>query len=638
MKNQKWKNKLGSIRKKVRNHIMLRKEVYFLASMCFLALILVSFFSMSYNYIIVKENKDFYREQVIVKYDQLVKDLKDEKITHYSRNSIYPNYLDFKDIWHNAANTEKITTYKFTYTDKKTGIYQTDSLKSGSLDAKENKELGTTLFKLTVNKGVNIDLLPFALQSFFSTMLTIGTFVGVIIMAQFLISEVVSGKNFSKKVLDINISFYDIIGYTAVKEQFLEIADYLKNKQHYKENDLVVPMGILLTGDPGVGKTMFAKAFANEVKATLFFASGADFAELYVGVGAKRVRSIFRSARIASPAIIFIDEFDAIGSRNNMGNDSERLSVINQLLTEMDGFNKRGDVFVIATTNYQDKIDPALLRPGRIDKIIHIPTPDKDTRKGIIEKYLGDFSVSEDVKEVIAIRTQSYSGASIKSLVDGAKSLVAKKKGIQDKIITLEEFAEVQENSLLGLKQTFTFKKEQEKRIAYHELGHALLSTVLIPSQSVEKITIEPRGKALGFTMMTPIEEVFLYTKQELLNHVCVLLAGRAAEEIFIGDITNGAADDLQKANKITNDLLLKFGMSEESPLLVDIDTNSQLNLNNDSKIERAKILLEQYNKTKDIIIFYKENIETLAIDLIDKKSLNGVMLRTIVKNKPFQS
>jgi len=635
MKKASWKARLKALKKEVHNHIMLRKEIYWIVFILSITLFVVALCVMTYNHSIVRQNKAFYQNQTLLKYDQMVKDLKSGSIVAYSKNIIYPKYLEFSDIWYNATNEESIATYLFTYKDGKTAIYQIDTLKAGSLDSKENKEIGNSLYKLSVNKGENIELLPFAIQSFFSTILTLGTFIVIIVMAQFLMSEMVSGKNFSKKVLDLNISFKDIIGYAGVKEQFAEIADYLKNKKHYKDNDLVVPMGILLTGDPGVGKTMFAKAFANEVNATLFFASGADFAELYVGVGAKRVRSLFRSARISSPAIIFIDEFDAIGSRNNMGNDSERLSVINQLLTEMDGFNKRGDIFVIATTNYQDKIDPALLRPGRIDKIIHIPTPDKDTRKGIIEKYLGDFVVSDDIKETLAIRTQSYSGASIKSLVDGAKSLVAKKKGIEEKVITLDEFSEVQENSLLGLKQKVTFKKEQEKRIAYHELGHAIISTVLIPEQSVDKITIEPRGKALGFTMMTPLEEIFLYTKEELLNHVCVLLAGRAAEDIFIGDITNGAADDLQKANHLINDLLLKFGMSTENPLLVEIEAHNHNN--HDSRGERAKILVEQYHKTKSIIEFYKDDLHVLAIQLMDHKTLNGDSIKKLVQDKPMQ-
>lgn len=636
MKKNTWKLRWKANKKKIMNHILLRRDIYILVGVIMASLTCFATVVMYYNNTIVNQNKEFYKNEKIIKYEDLVKDLKEKNIAKYSKNIIYPSYLSFNDIWYDATTIDRILTYKFYYKDGKTSIYQIDSLKTGSLDIKENKEVGTSLFNLAVQKGVHYEMFPFTLQSLLSTVFTLGSLVFILILAQYLIGEVLSGKNFSKKVMDVDVGFDDIIGYNEVKDQFKEIANYLKHKNHYRDNDLVVPKGILLTGDPGVGKTMFAKAFASEVKASLFFASGADFAEMYVGVGPKRVRSLFRSARISAPAIIFIDEFDAIGNRNTMGNDSERLSVINQLLTEMDGMNKKADIFVIATTNYQDKIDSALLRPGRIDKIIHIPTPDKETRKGILEKYLGEYTVNEDLKELIAVRTQSYSGATIKNLVDEVKSLVVKRKGVNNKEITLSEFAEVQENSLLGFKQKIEFKHEQEKRIAYHELGHALLSTVLIPSQTVEKIAIEPRGRALGFTMMTPIEETHLYTKQELLNHVCVLLAGRAAEEIFIGDVTNGAADDLQKANKIVDDLLLKFGMSDDYPLFVDINSNNPVK-NNDSKEERVKLLKEQYDQTKDIILLFKHDLDKLALELIEEKKIDGVKLKEIVEKSKLQ-
>lgn len=634
MKNNYWKKFLKLKKKVITNHIMLHKEIYMLSVMLFCVLLVGAGFIMMYNNNIINKNTDFYKNEPIVKYDNLIKSLKAQEITNYSKNIVYPSYINFKDIWYNSSSVERVVTYKFVYKNGASSLYQIDSLKTGSLDIKENKEIGTNLFNLTVNKGIVIELFPFTLQALVSTIITLMGFVFILVVAQFLIGEMISGKNFNKKILDVDVDFNDIIGYDEIKEQFREMANYINNKEYYQKNDIVVPKGILLTGDPGVGKTMFAKAFANEVNATLYFASGADFAEMYVGVGAKRVRSLFRSARISAPAIIFIDEFDAIGNRNNMGNDSERLSVINQLLTEMDGLNKKEDIFVIATTNYQDKIDSALLRPGRIDKIINIPTPDKETRLGIIEKYLGEFKVEDEVKDLIAIRTQSYSGASLKNLIDEAKSLAVKNYGVKEKTITLKEFSDVQENSLLGFKQKVNFKHEQEKRIAYHELGHALLATALIPHQIVEKIAIEPRAKVLGFTMLTTIEEMFLYTKQELLNHVCVLLAGRAAEEIFIGNVTNGATDDLQKANKIVDDILLKFGMSSIHPLFVDIDTNNPVK-DTESKAERIQVLNEQYEYVKTIIEKYKDDLEVLAIKLIEHKQINGIELKLIIERNP---
>lgn len=615
------RSKLKAIKKKIDQHIRVKKELY-LALMIFLIIsVLISVFVSIMNYYTVLENKKFHGGTATINYEELNKELNDKKIVSYSTNLVYPSYLEFSDIAFDPKNVSSMYVYRFYYKDGSFKHYVLDRLKADSLTTKDGKD-NSALYNISNKRGENINLVIFGIGDLFSLVFTIGVFLVVIIGAQFLVGEVVAGKNFAAKTLDPDITFDDIIGYDDVKEQFKEIASFIKNKAHYEDNELTVPRGILLTGEPGVGKTMFAKAFANEVSASLFFASGSDFAELYVGVGAKRIRNLFRTARISAPAIIFIDEFDAVGSRDGMFKDSERTSVINQLLTEMDGLQRKSDVFVIATTNYENKIDSALLRPGRIDRKINIASPDKNTRKEIIKKYLGAFTANEETLELLAVKTQGYSGASLRNLVDETKSLVVKKNGLENRLVTIDDFNVSQENILLGSKKSLDFNKEQERRIAYHELGHAVASLILNPNHVVEKITIEPRGNALGFTMITPTEEQFFYTKQEILNQVCVLLAGRAAEEVFLGNITNGAKDDLNRANRIVNDMIESFGMSDEHPLLVNISNKE--NSEDHTKEERAIILAEQYTAVKELILSRKEKLEELAQILIAEKRITG--------------
>lgn len=609
------------IKKKILQHIKVKRELYIALSVFLVVLSLIAVGVSTANYFVLADNDKFHKNAPSITYDELNKDLENKKIVGYSNNIVYPSYLKFSDIVIDPRKASNINVYRFTYKDGSFRDYEIDRIKSESLTAKEGKN-NTNLYNLKTQKGEIITLVAFGIASLLDTFATVGFFILVLIAAQLLMSEVVGGKNFAAKSIDVDMNFDDIIGYDDVKEQFKEIASFIKDKKDYELNELTVPRGILLTGEPGVGKTMFAKAFANEVNASLFFASGSDFAEMYVGVGAKRVRNLFRMARISAPAIIFIDEFDAIGSREGMVQDSERISVINQLLTEMDGLGAKSDIFVIATTNYQNKIDTALLRPGRIDRKINIPSPDKGTRKAIIKKYLGNFIANEKTLDSLAIRTQGYSGATLKNLVDETKSLVAKRGGLKEKNITIEDFNSSQETILLGLKKSLDFNEEQERRIAYHELGHAVASLTLNPTHSVEKITIEPRGNALGFTMIIPTEEKFLHTKDELLKQVCMLLAGRAAEEIFLGNVTNGAADDLNRANKIVNDMIEKFGMGDKHPLLVNISDKD--NVNDHTKDERARILGEQYEITKELILSRKDKLEELAQILIAEKNITG--------------
>ncbi len=617
-------SKLKQLKKRISQHIKVKKELYFAISVFFIVIGLIAFGAGFINHQVIEQNKAFHGNTEKISYDQLNQDLEKKKIVSYSNNIAYPSFIEFSDIVFEPLKVFNVVVYRFYYEDGSFKHYELDKLKSESLTKKEGDDNSNIkhLYNLKNQKGEIITLIPFGVTDLIRLLGTASFFIVIIIGAQLLVGEILGGKNFSAKAIDVDIKFDDIIGYEDVKEQFKEIASFIKDKKDYEKHDLTVPRGILLTGEPGVGKTMFAKAFANEVNASLYFASGSDFAEMYVGVGAKRIRNLFRTARISAPSIIFIDEFDAVGSREGMTKDSERISVINQLLTEMDGLGAKSDVFLIATTNYENKIDSALLRPGRIDRKIHIPNPDKNTRKEIIKKYLGNFVTDEKALDSLAIRTQGYSGASLKNLVDETKSLVVKREGLAHKNITLADFSNSQESIILGLKKSLDFNEEQERRIAYHELGHAAASLILNPTHVVEKITIEPRGNALGFTMITPTEEKFLYTKEELLNQVCILLAGRAAEEIFLGNITNGAKDDLNRANKIVNDMIESFGMGDKHPLLVNIALKD--NGEDHTKEERARILSEQYHSITDLLLKNKSKLEELAVILIKEKSITG--------------
>lgn len=625
MDSAKWVGKIRKIKRTLVQHVMKHRLAYALFAGLFVAMSGISILSLSESKKALSVSDSFYADGVDIGYGKLVDDLKAGKIRSYTENVVFEKGTTLTDVFDSSARAKRVIAYKFSYAKGRPRIYVASGIRQHSLDFKSDSEIGRLFFSLKMGTGLDVDsYVLFEMRDVVSSLLSGLLLIAIILGAQLLVTELLSGKDFSKKDMDIDLGFDDIVGYEDVKEQFRDVASYLRNRGHFKKNGLEAPRGILLTGDPGVGKTMFAKAFANEVKASLYFASGSDFAEMYVGVGAKRVRSLFESARLAAPSVVFIDEFDAIGNRSDMGMDSERTSVINQLLTELDGLNKRGEVFFIATTNHHEKIDKALLRPGRIDRIINVPLPDAETRKGIIRLNLGGYDLDESDLESLAVRTASYSGASIKSLMDNAKMTLAKTKGHEAKKITMAELSQAQESVLLGIRQSTVLKEENLRRVAYHELGHALTALVALHGHTVETVAVEPRGKALGFTMTLPMEEKPLHTKDELLAHICVLLGGRAAEEEFMGEVTNGAADDLQKANMIADNMATKFGMSDQYPLAVDFGKDDM----KDGRSERSEILAEQYSRAKKILTERRVLMDSLAERLMSGKRLSGFELK----------
>lgn len=442
----------------------------------------------------------------------------------------------------------------------------------------------------------------------------------VIIFAQMIFTQFVANKNFAPEKLNLKLTFDDIVGYDDVKKELNEFKKYFENKKLYSDNDINLPKGLLLTGMPGVGKTMFAKALANELKCNFLLASGSDFVELYVGVGPKRIRSLFSQAKILKPTIIFIDEIDAIGSRSFGFTDSERLSTINQILTEMDGVVERDDVIVIGATNYADKLDKALLRPGRFDKQIHIPLPDLDTRHKMIERFLNK-SKHENVDiEKYSHQFSNFSGAEIKNIIDEAK-VIAFQENPDSIIIKNKQIDQALQNIAVGIVSSKHKNVDEIRRIALHELGHAIAAKQFLPNAQVHKVSIIGRGRALGFTLQTLNVEQKLNTKQNLESEIKVLLAGRAAEEVMLGDVSNGAENDIERAFQIASNMVVKWGMSDAG--FVGVVKNSNVF---DEKLfaESTKILNSLYTDTKEFIQSKKEILEKYTDLLIEQEEMDG--------------
>lgn len=416
---------------------------------------------------------------------------------------------------------------------------------------------------------------------------------------------------------DLRVTFKDVAGLSEAKEEIEEIVEFLKNPSRYTEIGGKIPKGALLVGPPGTGKTLLAKAVAGEANVPFFSLSGSDFVEMFVGVGASRVRDLFKQAKEKSPCIIFIDEIDAIGrarGRNlNMGSNDERENTLNQLLTEMDGFGTNSGVILLAATNRADILDKALLRAGRFDRQITVDLPDLNDRKEIFKVHLRPVKIDDSVDvEFLARQTPGFSGADIANVCNEA-ALIAARKG--KKIVQREDFTDAVDRIVGGLeKKNKITTLDERKTIAIHEAGHATLSWFLQYANPLVKVTIVPRGKALGAAWYLP-EERQITTKEQMLDEMCALLGGRAAEEVFIGHISSGAANDLERVTKQAYAMITYLGMSEKLPnlsyydssgegygftkpyseetaLLIDREVQSMIN----EQYERAKQLLRQHS------------------------------------------
>ena len=365
-------------------------------------------------------------------------------------------------------------------------------------------------------------------------------------------------------------SFKDVAGLTEEKEEVAELIDFLKNPKKFQKLGARIPKGVLLVGPPGTGKTLLAKAVAGEANVPFFYISGSDFVELFVGVGASRVRDMFKEAKRSAPCLIFIDEIDAVGRQRGTGlggGHDEREQTLNQLLTEMDGFGENEGIIIIAATNRPDVLDPALLRPGRFDRQVTINLPDAKSREAILKVHARNKILDKSVNiKNLSQRTPGFSGADLENLLNEAALLAVRR---DKEAITMEEIDEATDRVLMGpAKVSKQITEKEKKLVSIHEAGHAVVGIKLEDANEVHKITIIPRGMAGGYTMMLPKEERNLVlTKKELLAEITGLLGGRVSEEMFLGEISTGASDDFKKATRIARSMVTEYGMSDLGPM-----------------------------------------------------------------------
>jgi cell division protease FtsH len=448
------------------------------------------------------------------------------------------------------------------------------------------------------------------------------------------------------------VTFNDVAGVDEAKEELQEVIEFLKDPKKFQRLGGKIPKGVLLMGPPGTGKTLLAKAVSGEAEVPFFSISGSDFVEMFVGVGASRVRDLFDQAKRAAKmggrgCIIFIDEIDAVGRQRFAGiggGHDEREQTLNALLVEMDGFNTQEGVILIAATNRPDVLDPALLRPGRFDRTIVINRPDIVGREEILKVHVRNVKLNTDVElKSIARQTSGFSGADLANLVNEAALLAARR----DKdSVTMKEMEEAIERVIAGPeKKTRVINTEEKKIVAYHESGHALLALLIPGADPLHKVSIIPRGIALGYTMRLPTEDRYIVTKTELVGKIIGMLGGRASEEIIFGELSTGAQDDIEKATEIARDMVMRWGMSEKLGNLTFGRRNEQVFLGRDIVEEKnyseatsveidkevRKIIEDCYERAKGELVNNKEKLKLLAERLLEKEVMDCEEVRKII-------
>ncbi len=444
------------------------------------------------------------------------------------------------------------------------------------------------------------------------------------------------------------VTFKDVAGLPEEKEELQELIDFLKNPKKFTKLGARIPKGVLLVGPPGTGKTLLAKAVAGEANAPFYFISGSDFVELYVGVGASRVRDMFKQAKQNAPCLIFIDEIDAVGRQRGTGiggGHDEREQTLNQLLTEMDGFGANEGIIIIAATNRPDVLDPALLRPGRFDRQVTVALPEQKAREEILKVHARGKILSKSVHlDSIAKRTVGFSGADLENLLNEAALLAVRR---EKSAITMSEIDEAIDRVIMGpAKVTKKYTKEEKKLVAYHEAGHAVLGIKLDNANDVQKVTIIPRGQAGGYNLMLPKEEKYTATKTELLEQIMGLLGGRVAEEVVFGEITTGAHNDFSKATKIARSMVTEYGMSSLGPVQLETpegssflgrDYNKNRNFSDQVALEIdnevRKIINDCYSKAKKIIEKNRDLLDLIASNLIEHETLTKEQIDYLAEN-----
>ena len=565
---------------------------------------------------------------------ELYSEIKDENvseitITPKSNDSIYYVEGKLSDYKENESFIAKIMPEEV---DKITNYVEEQNLKAYEV----NKDPGTSSILIIIS-----NILPILLLG---------------ILTYILFSKMASGNNksmdFGRSRAKLSedggkVRFSDVAGLKEEKEEVAELIDFLKNPKKFQKLGARIPKGVLLVGPPGTGKTLLAKAVAGEANVPFFYISGSDFVELFVGVGASRVRDMFKQAKQSAPCLIFIDEIDAVGRQRGAGlggGHDEREQTLNQLLTEMDGFGANEGIIIIAATNRPDVLDPALLRPGRFDRQVTVSLPDSKEREAILKVHARNKIFKKDVNlENISKRTPGFSGADLENLLNEAALLAVRRN---KDAIGMDEIDEATDRVLMGPAKTSRKITDKEKRlVAIHESGHAVIGIKVEGAREVHKITIIPRGVAGGYTMMLPKEEnMGPISKDELTAHIVGLLGGRASEELFLNEITTGASDDFKKATRLARDMVTKYGMSDLGPIQLEEDHegvflgrdynkarnfSDQVALEIDTEVR--KIINECYDEAKKVLKANKDLVYLLADTLMENETLTKEQIDSLV-------
>jgi cell division protease FtsH len=515
------------------------------------------------------------------------------------------------------------------------------------------------LYKLLREKGVRIIVKPedqspwylTLLASWFPILLLLGVWIFFMRQVQVGGGKVMSfGKSKARLLSDTSkkVTFENVAGIDEAKNELEEIIEFLKTPKKFTTLGGRIPKGMLLMGPPGTGKTLLARAIAGEADVPFFNISGSDFVEMFVGVGASRVRDLFIQGKKNAPCIIFIDEIDAVGRHRGAGlggGHDEREQTLNQLLVEMDGFESSEGVILIAATNRPDVLDPALLRPGRFDREVVIPIPDIKGREGILKVHSKHTPLASDVDmAVIARGTPGFTGADLENLVNEAALLAAR---VEKKHLEMEDFEQAKDKVLMGVERKSMIISPVEKRnTAYHEAGHTLIAKLIPNTDPIHKVTIIPRGRALGITQQLPIDEKHTYPKGYLMNSIAILLGGRSAEELVLKDFTTGSGNDLERSTELARKMVCEWGMSKELGPITFGKKEEQIFLgkefaqhrdyseNTAIKIDKEiKIIVEKnYNRSKKLLEANIHILHSLAQTLLEKETLNGEEIEEIVK------
>ncbi len=446
------------------------------------------------------------------------------------------------------------------------------------------------------------------------------------------------------------VTFADVAGCDEAKEEVKEVVDFLKDPQKFQKLGGRIPRGVLMVGNPGTGKTLLARAIAGEAKVPFFSISGSDFVEMFVGVGAARVRDMFEQAKKQSPCIIFIDEIDAVGRQRGAGmggGNDEREQTLNQLLVEMDGFEAAVGVIVIAATNRPDVLDPALLRPGRFDRQVTVPLPDIRGREQILNVHMRKVPIAPDVRsEILARGTPGMSGADLANLVNEAALFAARGS---KRLVDMEDFERAKDKIFMGAERRSMVMPERERRnTAYHESGHAVVAQLLPKVDRVHKVTIIPRGRALGVTMQLPTEDRYSMDREELLQTIAVLFGGRIAEEVFMGQMTTGASNDFERATKMARSMVTQWGMSDslgpmvygenEGEVFLGRSVTTHKNVSEATMqqvdVEIRRIIDQQYTLARKLIEENREKIEAMTQALLEWETIDSDQIGDIMEGR----